>query len=166
VKYTWLSTSVGADSTTTIGNVVSSVSCVELYLQEAGTDVAQLRITFLNSAASYGRLIILEWVHQCGYSYAYGEAMCTRATCSFDMAERSWMPLKIRVSMQPRKVISISCSGPEQMDARGGMSIQVTMRPRVDISISHSGPEQIDAHGMKIRLPMQLSMDISISCSG
>jgi len=74
----YLSTSVGADSTTTIENVVSSVSCVELYLQEAGTDVAQLRV-ILNSAASYGRLDILEWAHQRGYSHAYCE---DTATCA------------------------------------------------------------------------------------
>ena len=70
----YLSTSVGSDSTTTIENVVSSVSCVELYLQEAGTDVPRLR-DILNAAASYGRLDILEWAHQRGYSHA-----CSKAT--------------------------------------------------------------------------------------
>ena len=46
----YLSASVGAGSTTTIENVVSSVSCVELYLQEKGTNVAQRRV-ILNGAA-------------------------------------------------------------------------------------------------------------------
>ncbi len=70
----YLSTIVGSESTTTIENVVSSVSCVELYLQEAGTDVPRLR-DILNAAASYGRLDILEWAHQRGYSHA-----CSKAT--------------------------------------------------------------------------------------
>ena len=61
--------SVGADRTTAIENVVSSVPCVDLYLQEAGTSVAQLRV-ILEGAASYGRLDILEWAHQRGYSHA------------------------------------------------------------------------------------------------
>jgi len=81
----YLSTSLGADSRTTIENVVSSVSCVELYLQEAGTDLAQLHV-ILNGAASYGRLDILEWAHERGYSHACSIATSTSAvderTCS------------------------------------------------------------------------------------
>ena len=46
----YLSTSVEADSTSTIENAVSLMSCVELYLQEKGTNVAQRRV-ILNGAA-------------------------------------------------------------------------------------------------------------------
>ena len=65
----YLNTSVVADRRSTIENVVSSVSCVELYLQEEGTDFKHIGV-ILTGAASYGRLDILEWVLQCGYSYA------------------------------------------------------------------------------------------------
>ena len=74
--------------------------------------------------------------------------------------------MKICVPMQPRVAISISCSGPEQMDAHGIIR-RVLMQSRVDISISCSGPERMDAHGMKIiAVPMQLEMVISIFYSG
>ena len=36
----YLRTSAGADSTTTIDNIVSLVSCVKLYVQESETNVA------------------------------------------------------------------------------------------------------------------------------
>ena len=99
----YLSTSVRADSTTTIENVVSSVSCVELYLEEAGNDVRQRRV-ILKSAASYGRLDILEWAHQHGYLHACilewaqrvfscidGEAMSACAAKHGQLAALIWL---------------------------------------------------------------------------
>ena len=86
----YLSTSVGSESTTTIENVVSSVSCVELYLKEAGTDDPQLR-DILNGAASYGRLDILEWAHQRGYSHACSKATSACAAKHGQIAALIWL---------------------------------------------------------------------------
>ena len=86
----YLSTSAGSENTTTIENVVSLVSCVELYLQEAGTDVPQLR-DILNAAASYGRLDILEWAHQRGYSHACSKATSACAAKHGQLAALIWL---------------------------------------------------------------------------
>jgi len=51
------------------------------------------------------------------------------------------------------------------MDAHG-MNLRVTMQLVVDISISCSGPDQMDARGMRGCVPMQLMVVISICCSG
>jgi hypothetical protein len=86
----YLSTSVGSDSTTTIENVVLSLSCVELYLQEVGNDVTQLRV-ILNGAASYGRLDILEWAHQHGYLHACSEKNSDSAVKHGQLAALIWL---------------------------------------------------------------------------
>jgi len=86
----YLSMSVGADSTTTIENVVSLVSCVELYLQEVGSALAQLRV-MLNGSASYGRLDILAWAHERGYSHACSEEMSNCAVKHGQLAALIWL---------------------------------------------------------------------------
>ena len=86
----YLSTSVGSDSTTAIENIVSSVSCVELYLQEAGTDVPQLRV-ILNGAASHGRLDILEWSHQHGHLHACSEKTSNSAVVHGHLTALIWL---------------------------------------------------------------------------
>jgi len=65
----YLSMNSIVDTTTTAKNIVSSVSCAELYLQEAGTDIKRIRV-ILDGAAAYGRVEILEWAHYRGYSHA------------------------------------------------------------------------------------------------
>jgi hypothetical protein len=67
---------------TTIESVVSSVSCVELYLQEAGNGIRQLRLILHGGAASYGRLDILEWAHQRGYLNDCSEERVTCVYCA------------------------------------------------------------------------------------
>ena len=47
-----------------------------------------------------------------------------------------------------------------------GTKIRVNMQLGVVISISCNGPERMDAHGMKRRVPVQLGVVISISCNG
>jgi len=66
------------------------VSCVELYLQEAGTGVAQQRI-ILKSAALYGRLDILEWVHQWGFLCPYSGEMSTCVVKHGKLAALIWL---------------------------------------------------------------------------
>ena len=66
------------------------MSCVELNLQEAGTDVPQL-LVILNGAASYGRLDILEWAHQRGYSHACSKATSACAAKHGQLAALIWL---------------------------------------------------------------------------
>ena len=47
------------------------------------------------------------------------------------------------------------------------MKIPVPKQLRVDISLSYSGPERMDAHGIKkCVVSVQLGADISMSCNG
>ena len=78
------------DTTTTVENIVSSVSCVELYLQEAGTDFKRLGI-ILDGAAAYGRVEILEWAHHRGYSHACRERTSTNAVKHGQLAALIWL---------------------------------------------------------------------------
>ena len=66
------------------------MSCVELYLQEAVTGLAQLRV-ILNGAASYGRLDILEWAHQRGYLHACSEGTYISAVENGQLAALIWL---------------------------------------------------------------------------
>ena len=81
---------IGADRTTAVKNVVSSVSCVEQYLKEAGRGMTQVRV-ILNGAASYGQLEISEWAHQHRYSHAYSEVTSTSAVEHGQLAALIWL---------------------------------------------------------------------------
>ena len=86
----YLSMNSIVDPTTTAKNIVSSVSCVELYLQEGGTDFKRLGI-ILDGAAAYGRVEILEWAHHRGYSHACRERTSTNAVKHGQLAALIWL---------------------------------------------------------------------------
>ena len=206
--------------TTTIENVVSSVSCVELYLQEAVTGLAQLRL-ILHGAASYGRLDILEWAHQCGYLHTYISAVengqlaalrwlkdnggypfprnleevaafgghlnilqwltadrCLEDTCSSAAEgghlnilqwaranECLWHENTCHRAAKGGHFNILQWARANEWNAHG-MKIRVYLQLLVVISISCSGQKRMNAHGMKIHVTVQLLVVISISCSG
>jgi len=57
-------------TTTTIENIVASISCVEQYRKDTGYLPAKL-LVILNGAAAYGQLQILEWAHQRRHEIAH-----------------------------------------------------------------------------------------------
>ena len=164
----YLRTSVGADSTTTVDNIVSLVSCVELYLQEKGTNVAQRRV-ILNGAAQYGRVDILKQLYQRGYlPRAFSEDMCTGVT------KHGQLTALIRLKDHGCPVTSAACNNAYEYPAVvesermlvswGGDTCPQQLK--VVISISYSGWKQLDALGINIRVPSQWAVVISIPCSG
>ena len=93
---------------TTGESVTSSISCAKRYFQDKGTGKAQF-LFFWENAARYGRLDVMEWAHQQGYSAAWnlerypfhsiGSIVCKKSsrvwtTLCFAVVERKWVPLE------------------------------------------------------------------------
>lgn len=61
---------VSDDLVTTGDSVTSSMSRAKKYLEDAGTEIEKIAL-FWHSAARYGRLEVMEWAHQNGYSFMW-----------------------------------------------------------------------------------------------
>ena len=62
----------GDKKITNTKNVTSSISCARQYFDDQGTGTEQLRL-FWYSAARYGRVDVMEWAYQQGYSRVWKE---------------------------------------------------------------------------------------------
>ena len=57
---------------TTGGSVTSSISCAKKYFEDAGTGDEDLAF-FWYSAARYGRVEVMQWAHQAGYTAIWNQ---------------------------------------------------------------------------------------------
>ena len=72
-------------------SVTSSISCAKKYFQDKeGTDKEQLRF-FWENAARYGRLDIMEWAHQQGFSHASSACTCAKAAEYGQLQALQWL---------------------------------------------------------------------------
>lgn len=79
-KAVYLANTVSVNNKFTNGeSITSSISCVQQYLEAAGTDTKQLSFVWYN-AARYGRLKLMAWAHQQGYSRVWKEKYRSRET--------------------------------------------------------------------------------------
>jgi len=75
----------------TTGEVVtSSVSCVQRYFEDEGTARKQLEF-FWENAARHGRVEVMQWAHQQGYSSAWGSNTCRRAAAYGKLQALQWL---------------------------------------------------------------------------
>jgi len=84
---------------TTAESVTSSISRAEKYFEDAGTDYEQLRFFWCN-VARYGRVDVMEWAHQQGYSRVWSEQfhgrivgyqVCMKAAECGQLATLQWL---------------------------------------------------------------------------